>query len=155
MRTANATVFGLCACYACIIINVASPPLQVLPGDRVFEVGCDFGTATRIMAEAGAESVCAVDISREHVAAASAEYGSDTVRFEVLDAICDLDGLSRLGARCQKVFVDINGNREIDAVVRCVSNVQRVIAPDVIVVKSVALARALALILAGSAGVVV
>lgn len=45
----------------------------------------------------------------------------------------------------RQVFVDINGNREIDAVIRCVGNVQRVIGPDVVVVKSIAVARAVSL----------
>ena len=119
---------------------------QVCQGDRVFEVGCDFGAATRLIAAAGAEAVCAVDISREHVLVANRDIGGDAVKFEVLDAICDMDGLARLGKGSNKVFVDINGNREIDAVVMCVKNVQKVIRPDLIVVKSVGFAQALSLL---------
>jgi len=39
--------------------------------------------------------------------------------------------------------IDINGNRELGAVVRCISLVQRLLEPDVIVVKSVALTERL------------
>lgn len=113
--------------------------VQTCPEDRVLEIGSSFGLTTSLIAEACPQgSVVGVDKSSECVERSRQTYPH--IRFEQIDILKNEEALRTLVASCNKVFVDINGNRELPTVLRLLSLLQAV-GPDVIVVKSRALHR--------------
>jgi len=64
------------------------------------------------------------------------------VEFEVMDAFdmaAVLQLQKRIGRKFNKVFIDINGSRDIGTVCDCMDKYQKVLAPDLIVLKSIKL----------------
>ena len=97
---------------------------QLGPGDKALEIGCDFGLCTEILARQCGDAI-GVDISPQRVQSATQRFGH-LATFQVLDCLSDLEGLRRLGRDRNKVFIDINGNREAETVLAAIANVQQV-----------------------------
>ena len=111
---------------------------QLLPGDRVLEIGCSYGEATSLITRR-AGTVLAVDVSSDAIKRAAARCAANTnVRFEKLDAIKDPSQLLDLASRADTnvIFVDVNGNRASDAVAPLLSALAENIAPQLLVVKN-------------------
>lgn len=60
---------------------------QFVSGKRVLDAACGIGYGARLLAEAGAEYVHAVDISSDAIAAARAHYDHPHVHFELRDLL--------------------------------------------------------------------
>jgi hypothetical protein len=114
---------------------------EVGPGDVVLEIGCDFGAACAIAAQAcGAEgSVVGIDLAPTSVHAASALHPAILFRVvDVLQASADLSALRALvgGRAFSKVLIDVNGNRDLGAVCRVLEVAATQLAPPALIVKS-------------------
>eukprot|EP00611_Tribonema_gayanum_P003039 TRINITY_DN12361_c0_g1_i1.p1 TRINITY_DN12361_c0_g1~~TRINITY_DN12361_c0_g1_i1.p1 ORF type:complete len:419 (+),score=116.70 TRINITY_DN12361_c0_g1_i1:76-1332(+) len=107
--------------------------------DRCVDVGCSYGKCTALLA-AKAGSVLGVDNSRQVIAKARAMHPD--IHFECIDAILDRQTLVEKAAGPQLVFLDIGGDRELDTLVLLIPLLQRLLKPEVIVVKGYRLARA-------------
>jgi len=60
---------------------------QFVSGKRVLDAACGIGYGSRLLAEAGAQRVHAIDISSEAIAAAQAHYEHPNIHFEVRDLL--------------------------------------------------------------------
>eukprot|EP01116_Phalansterium_solitarium_P001430 TRINITY_DN11227_c0_g1_i1.p1 TRINITY_DN11227_c0_g1~~TRINITY_DN11227_c0_g1_i1.p1 ORF type:complete len:378 (+),score=88.10 TRINITY_DN11227_c0_g1_i1:24-1136(+) len=113
---------------------------QPRAGDRVVEVGSSFGRCTALLAAVpGVASVVGIDTSQEAVADARRTYPS--VRFECFDVFVDKQRFVELAGGCTQCFVDIGGNRGIDAVSMLLPFIQDCVSPDLIVIKSAELKK--------------
>ena len=127
-------------------------------GEVAVEIGCSFGKCTNVLGKVvGANAVVAVDISKVAVTAARTSYPDLAARFHVVDVLRtphiveDMvkDAREAVGASCTSskpassvrvvAFVDIGGNRELEALTALLPWVQRTLQPRVCVVKSEAL----------------
>jgi hypothetical protein len=106
---------------------------QINENDRVLEIGSDFGDTTKILHEYCAK-VIGVDKSKVHVDRAKKLYPE--IQFECLDVFLKVDKLQEIGKNCNKVFIDINGNREYQSVIDLIRLVQDLFEPEAIFVKS-------------------
>eukprot|EP00854_Cymbomonas_tetramitiformis_P019978 gene19978-23908_t len=104
---------------------------QLEPEDACLEIGCSWGRCTYVLAQQ-CRHVVGLDISQEAVEACRAQYPN--LRFEMLDCLAP-ERLLEYAEGCSKVFVDIGGNRELEAVRRMIS-ICTTFSPSVIVVKS-------------------
>ena len=124
--------------------------------DAVLEIGSSYGVCTHVLAQAlgDARRVVGVDTSKELVAAATARYPD--LRFERADALATPHVITaivrQLLARAPTaaaadvttpaavpqlvVFVDIGGNRELEALVALLPWVQAALKPRLVVCKS-------------------
>jgi len=112
---------------------------QLVKTDVCIDVGCSYGKATDIMSQ-HCDNIIGMDISREAIDSCRRDYPH--IRFEVMDCLEYPEHLRSIATGVTKVFIDIGGNRERNALIRLITFVQQTLRPDVIVVKSEALVRA-------------
>lgn len=110
--------------------------------DVVLEVGCCGGTTTSIIGK-HCRLVVGIDQTAAEIAIANRRFAlPGKVRFEVMDAF-DMAAVLRLqkdiGCQFTKVFIDINGSRDIGTICDCMDKIQKVLRPELVVVKSVKL----------------
>jgi trans-aconitate methyltransferase len=113
-------------------------PAWVSEDDVVLEIGCEWGTTTRVLA-AQCREVIGTDISEQCVAEARRRYPH--LRFQVLDAF-DVRAAMALGKQFTKVYIDISGvsgYRSLLDVIALLTMYATVLRPQAIVVKSGAL----------------
>ena len=106
--------------------------------DVLLEIGCEWGTTTRLLAER-AGCVLATDISRECIERAA--EANPTLTFAVLDAF-DLRALLALDRHFTVIYIDVSGLsgfRSTLDVLALLNSYASLLAPRVIVVKSGAL----------------
>ena len=108
----------------------------------VLEVGCCGGTTTSIIGK-HCRLVVGIDQTAAEIAIANRRFAlPGKVRFEVMDAF-DMAAVLRLqkdiGCQFTKVFIDINGSRDIGTICDCMDKIQKVLRPELVVVKSVKL----------------
>lgn len=120
----------------------ATIPAWVSAQDAVLEIGCEWGTTTRILAQ-HAGSVIGTDISADCIERARKE--NPGIRFEVLDGFDVRAALmlaEELGQPFTKVYVDMSGISGYRSLLDCIALLQMygtVLKPQAIVVKSGAL----------------
>lgn len=113
-------------------------PVWVSEEDVVLEIGCEWGTTTRLIA-ARCRDTIGTDISEQCIAEARRRYPE--IRFEVLDAF-DVRAAMNLGKQFSKVYIDISGvsgYRSLLDVIALLTMYATVLRPQAIVVKSGAL----------------
>jgi predicted O-methyltransferase YrrM len=116
----------------------ATIPVWVGPEDTVLEIGCEWGTTTKLIAQRCGQ-VVGTDVSPECIERARRKHPG--IRFEVLDGFDVLSAL-RLGAPFTKVYIDmsgLSGYRSLLDTVALVNMYATVLRPQAIVVKSAAL----------------
>ncbi len=120
----------------------ATIPVWVDEEDAVLEVGCEWGTTTRLIAER-AGVVVGTDVSADCIERARREHPG--IRFEVLDGFDTRAALAlaeTLGRPFTKVYIDMSGISGYRSLLDCIALLQMygtVLAPKAIVVKSAAL----------------
>ena len=110
--------------------------------DIFIEVGSDFGQTTSIVQERGFPYVVGIDKSTSHVEEAKVRYNK--CLFVAADVLthshCLKECISKFNVNVSSrrviVFIDINGNRPLDAVQECVRVVEREVQPWIMIVKS-------------------
>jgi len=112
--------------------------LVVKPQDCVLEVGCGRGVTTNLISEA-CSRVVGIDRSAKVIALARERF--PLLEFYEEDA-ADVSSILRRG-RFNKIFVDINGARELQTVLPLLESYDAVLKPEVIVVKNVRFKRLL------------
>ena len=128
----------------------------VSPGDRVVEIGASYGEASAILAQSSGNVANVIALETSKSVLAEAKRRHPDLRFIQLDVLRDpqtLDAIvTSLMANAPKarlsVYVDIGGNRELEALVAILPWIlglrarQMSITPAVVVVKSLTLFRA-------------
>ena len=99
-------------------------------GASVLEIGCDLGETTRRLVARGC-AVVAIDKAADRLRAAQDAVPGAT--FLVCDVLCEPD---RVEGEYSSVFVDINGSRAYDTVLKCVRWAERRWPSALVVVKS-------------------
>lgn len=110
----------------------------VRPDDVVLEIGCEWGTTTRLIAPRCKE-VIGTDISPDCIARARERHPG--LRFEVLDAF-DVRAAMALGKSFTKIYLDMSGlssYRALLDVIALLTMYATVLRPEAIIVKSGAL----------------
>lgn len=118
----------------------ATIPVWVDEDDVVLEIGCEWGTTTRLIAPSS-RSVIGTDISSKCIEKAKRLHPSIT--FSVLDGFDVLSAL-HLGEDFSKVYIDISGlsgYRSLLDVISLLTAYETVLGPDAIVIKSGSLKR--------------
>ncbi|EKX45178.1 hypothetical protein GUITHDRAFT_108822 [Guillardia theta CCMP2712] len=110
--------------------------------DVVLEVGCCGGTTTSIIGKQ-CDFTMGIDQTQAEIDIARKRFGQPGhVEFEVMDAF-DMPAVLRMqekvGRKFNKVFIDINGSRDIGPVCDCLDKYQKVLRPELIVLKSIKL----------------
>lgn len=97
------------------------------------EIGCDFGI---LVDSVDAKSSLGIDKSEESIQIANSRYPNQ--RFLLCDVFEDdlTEEISRIQKESLVVSIDINGNRELPAVLKCIQFVLDSWAPRLIMVKS-------------------
>ena len=116
----------------------ASIPLWVNDTDTVLEIGCEWGTTTKLLAE-HALSVVGTDVSPDVIERARERHPH--IRFETLDAF-DVRGALDLKEDFTKIYIDmsgISGYRSLLDLIALLNSYAAVLRPEAIVVKSGAL----------------
>ena len=116
----------------------ASIPLWVNDYDSVLEIGCEWGTTTKLLAEHAA-SVVGTDVSPDVIERARERHPH--IRFETLDAF-DVRGALDLKEDFTKIYIDmsgISGYRSLLDLIALLNSYAAVLRPEAIVVKSGAL----------------
>ncbi len=116
----------------------ASIPLWVNDSDSVLEIGCEWGTTTKLLAEHAA-SVVGTDVSPDVIERARERHPH--IRFETLDAF-DVRGALDLKEDFTKIYIDmsgISGYRSLLDLIALLNSYAAVLRPEAIVVKSGAL----------------
>ena len=116
----------------------ASIPEWVNESDTVLEIGCEWGTTTRIISEHAA-SVIGTDVSPEVIERARERH--PRIRFEALDAF-DVRAALDLNVDFTKIYIDmsgISGYRSLLDLIALLNSYAAVLRPEAIVVKSGAL----------------
>ncbi len=116
----------------------ATIPDVVRDDDVVLEIGCEWGTTTRVLAERAAY-VLGTDVSRECIERAKNKHPE--LSFDVLDAF-DLRAILDLGRSFTVVYIDVSGLsgfRSVLDVLALLNSYASLMSPRVIVVKSGAL----------------
>jgi hypothetical protein len=104
--------------------------------DVVLEIGCAWGTTSALLYER-ARYVVAIDKGQ---ALPAARQTYPHIHFEQMDGF-DVSRVRSLGLAFNKVYIDISGCRELDAVIKMIRMYEAVFAPEIIVVKSTRLKR--------------
>ena len=99
-------------------------------GASVLEIGCDLGETTRRLVARGC-AVVAVDKAADRLR--KAQDAAPGATFLVCDVLCEPD---RVQGSFSSVFVDINGSRAYDTVLKCVRWAERRWPAALVVVKS-------------------
>ncbi|MEK7399493.1 MAG: class I SAM-dependent methyltransferase [Candidatus Poribacteria bacterium] len=110
-------------------------PVWVNKDDVILEIGCEWGTTTKILAQ-HCKEVIGTDISLECLQRAK-EYNPD-IHFEVLDGFDVLSALN-MGKKFTKIYIDISGisgYRSLLDVIALLNMYATVLRLEVIVVKS-------------------
>lgn len=107
-------------------------------GDAVLEVGCHQGVTTALIAKRARRTVGA-DLSALVIGMARERFPS--IQFECANA-ADVKALRELGP-FDVIFVDINGDRELQTLLPLLESYEAVLAPRMLVVKNIRLARLL------------
>ena len=116
----------------------ASIPEWVNESDTVLEIGCEWGTTTRIISEYAA-AVIGTDVSPEVIERARERHPQ--IRFEALDAF-DVRAALDLNVDFTKIYIDmsgISGYRSLLDLIALLNSYAAVLRPEAIVVKSGAL----------------
>jgi Methyltransferase domain len=116
----------------------ATIPVLLRPDDVVLELGCEWGTTTRLLAQSCAH-VLGTDVSAECIERARRAHPG--LRFEVLDAF-DVRSAFDLGPSFSAVYLDLSGfsgYRSLLDVIALVQMYATVLRPRLVVVKSGAL----------------
>ena len=116
----------------------ATIPDVVTSDDRVLEIGCEWGSTTRLLAQSAC-SVLGTDMSRQCVEDARTKH-PDLI-FDLLDAF-DLRAVAQAGAECSLVYIDVSGLsgfRSLLDVLALVNSYAALLPARAIVVKSGAL----------------
>lgn len=116
----------------------ASIPVWVNDSDTVLEIGCEWGTTTKLLAEHAA-SVVGTDVSPDVIERARERHPH--IRFETLDAF-DVRGALDLKEDFTKIYIDmsgISGYRSLLDLIALLNSYAAVLRPEAIVVKSGAL----------------
>ncbi len=116
----------------------ASIPEWVNESDTVLEIGCEWGTTTRIISDHAA-SVIGTDVSPEVIERARERHPH--IRFEALDAF-DVRAALELNVDFTKIYIDmsgISGYRSLLDLIALLNSYAAVLRPEAIVVKSGAL----------------
>ena len=116
----------------------ASIPVWVNDSDSVLEIGCEWGTTTKLLAEHAA-SVVGTDVSPDVIERARERHPH--IRFETLDAF-DVRGALDLKEDFTKIYIDmsgISGYRSLLDLIALLNSYAAVLRPEAIVVKSGAL----------------
>lgn len=106
---------------------------QINSNDTVLEIGSDFGYTTNIISQS-TKSVYGIDKCGIRINSSQKEYPH--IKFFHIDVLEEISQIPKF-KMCNKVFIDINGNRELEQVERCLKLVKDIIDPELIVVKSV------------------
>jgi hypothetical protein len=120
----------------------ATIPVWVNAEDAVLEIGCEWGTTTRVLARY-TSNVIGTDISSDCIERARKE--NPGIRFEVLDGFDVRAALllaEQLGQPFTKVYVDMSGISGYRSLLDCIALLQMygtVLKPKAIVVKSASL----------------
>ena len=120
----------------------ATIPVWVGADDAVLEIGCEWGTTTRVIAQHAA-AVIGTDVSSDCIERARRE--NPGIRFEVLDgfdARAALELGDALGRPFTKVYIDMSGISGYRSLLDCIALLQMygtVLRPQAIVVKCAAL----------------
>ena len=99
-------------------------------GTSVLEIGCDLGECTKRLAARGC-AVVAVDKAADRLR--TARDAAPGATFLLCDVLCEPD---RVEGEYSSVFVDINGSRAYDTVLKCVRWAERRWPAALVVVKS-------------------
>jgi len=113
----------------------ATIPALVSKDDLILEIGCEWGTTTKILAEY-CDEVIGTDISPECIQRAR-EMHPD-IRFEVLDGF-DARSALDFGKQFTKIYIDmsgLSGYRSLLDVISLLTMYATVLRPDAIIVKS-------------------
>jgi predicted TPR repeat methyltransferase len=113
----------------------ATIPVWVNEHDVVLEIGCEWGTTTRVIAQ-HCKEVIGADISPACIDRAKSKHPD--LRFEVLDAF-DVRAALGLGKRFTKVYIDmsgLSGYRSLLDVIALLTMYGTVLRPQAIIVKS-------------------
>lgn len=114
---------------------------QTFQQDIALEIGCDFGPTTKVLGEKCLHAI-GVDKAWPHIQHAIEANHAENVHFHCVDIFENpkniLGKYKDLGSP-SIVFIDINGNRELEAVEDAIDLVEKLITPRLIVVKSVSL----------------
>ena len=113
-------------------------PVWVNENDVVLEIGCEWGTTTRLIAQ-HCKEVIGTDISPECIQRAREKYPD--LHFEVLDGF-DVRAALDLGKQFTKIYIDISGisgYRSLLDVIALLTTFATVFRPEAIIVKSGAL----------------
>jgi hypothetical protein len=112
--------------------------------DVFIEIGSDFGQTTAIIRDRSCPHVVGIDKSNSHIEEARVRYSQCT--FVAADVLKNPESLRECVAMFPKTeddgerecvcFIDINGNRPLEAVQQCLEIVEASLKPKVIVVKS-------------------
>ncbi len=113
-------------------------PVWVDEYDVVLEIGCEWGTTTRLIAE-HCKEVIGTDISPECIQRAREKCPD--LHFEVLDGF-DVRAALDLGKQFTKIYIDVaglSGYRSLLDIISLLSMYATVFRPEAIIVKSSAL----------------
>ncbi len=116
----------------------ATIPVWVNEDDLILEIGCEWGTTTRILAE-HCKEVIGTDISSECIERAKERHPD--LHFEVLDGF-DVRAALDMGKQFTKIYIDISGMsgyRSLLDVISLLTMYATVFRPEAIVIKSGAL----------------
>ena len=116
---------------------------QCSENDVCIEIGCDFGYTTHLLSTR-CRMAYGIDKQEDHVAKASETYKNNSTQFLAGDIFTDtamlLEQLSAETGGSVRIWLDLNGNRELEAVQRAIKLLaSSALSPDLIVVKSRAL----------------
>eukprot|EP01080_Neovahlkampfia_damariscottae_P006546 gene6546-10552_t len=106
---------------------------QIDKNDLVLEIGSDFGETTKFLHEI-CKKVIGIDKSKVHVERAKKMHPE--IQFECLDVFLKIEKFKEIGKGCNKIFIDINGNREYQSVIDLIILVKDLFKPEMIFVKS-------------------
>lgn len=102
--------------------------------DRVIDIGSSFGICTNILAKHCRGNVLGVEISADMVDASRERYPD--IEFLQLDALEEREKLKEACRGCDKVFLDLGGNRPMESVVTLVPFLLAEVRPKLLVVKN-------------------
>jgi hypothetical protein len=116
----------------------ATIPVWVNEDDVILEIGCEWGTTTRVLAE-HCKEVIGTDISPDCIERAKERHPD--LHFQVLDGF-DVRAALDMGKQFTKIYIDISGMsgyRSLLDVISLLTMYATVFRPEAIVIKSGAL----------------
>ena len=108
---------------------------HVQPTDVVLEIGSAYGDCLEAAYLRCKEATyIGVDISEEAVLESRARFPH--IKFEQVDVVQNPDALKELAKGATLIAIDINGNRAMASVLLVLASVEKILAPDIVVIKS-------------------